>query len=215
MGLAEKYEDDGVGMAFADFRDFGGGVAVARSNLAQVFARHAVQAVEGFSVIARGNQQVVKGCPIVSPVKVEPDALAKFVLVDFAAPPFIEDVLVASEDRFDAEHDGAVAGQGALLEQRGGVALGRGQGVVVADKNYIGLSESGLNLFGVQQRVVIAKSLIKLAKIFTAAVRILGADFTLHSGQRVPFGGAAAVSEIRGRGHQLLVAGSWLLARSS
>jgi hypothetical protein len=95
------------------------------------------------------------------------------------------------------------------------MALSRRQGVVVADKNHVGLSQSGLNLFGVQQRVVVAKSLIKLAEIFTAAMRILGADFALHSGQRVPFGGAAAVSEIRGRGHQLLVASSRLLARSS
>ena len=102
-------------------------------------------------MIARRDQQFVKRSPIVSPVEVEADALAEFALVDFAAPPFVEDVLVAGEDGFDTEHDGTIASQGALLDERGGIALGRGQGVVVADKDDVGGVQSVLNLFGVEQ----------------------------------------------------------------
>jgi DNA-binding transcriptional regulator YhcF (GntR family) len=43
-------------------------------------------------------------------------------------------VLVAGEDGFDAEHHRTVSSQRALLDQRGGIALRRGQGMVVADQ---------------------------------------------------------------------------------
>ena len=46
MRFAEEHEDDGIGMTLADFGDLGSGVTVARANLAQIFARHAVEAVE-------------------------------------------------------------------------------------------------------------------------------------------------------------------------
>ena len=63
------------------------------------------------------------------------------------------------------------------------MALGGGQGVVVADEDYVGGMQRGLNLGSlVEQRVVGAKGLVELAKIFAAVVRILGADFALHSG---------------------------------
>jgi hypothetical protein len=104
MRLAEQHENDGVGMALADFGDLGRSVTVAGADLAQVFARHAVQAVDGFGVIARGDEQFVKRSPVVAPVEVEADALAEFALVDFAAPPFVENVLVAGENGFDTEH---------------------------------------------------------------------------------------------------------------
>jgi hypothetical protein len=57
MGFAEKHEDDSMGMAGADFGDLGGGMAVASANLPQVLARHTIEAVQGFGVIARGDQQ--------------------------------------------------------------------------------------------------------------------------------------------------------------
>src|ERR1035441_10590106 len=102
-------------------------LAAAGADFAQVFARHAVESVDGLGVIARGDQQLVEWGPIVSPVEVEADALAELALVDFAAPPFVENVLVAGEDGFDSQHDRAVPGQGALLDQRGSIALGGGQ----------------------------------------------------------------------------------------
>src|ERR1700733_5561890 len=95
MRLAKQHEDHRVGMTQASFGDFRSGVTVAGANFAQIVARHAVKAVESFAVIARGHQQVVKRSAVVSPVEIEADALAKFVLVNFAAPPLVEDVLVA------------------------------------------------------------------------------------------------------------------------
>ena len=138
MRFAEQHEDDRIGMALANLGDLGGRVAVARADFAQVFARHAIQPIDRFGVIARGGQQFVKRRPVVSPVEVEADALAQFALVNFAPPPFVEDVLVAGENGFDSEHDGPVAGQRALLDQRRGIALGRGQSVVIADQDDVG-----------------------------------------------------------------------------
>jgi hypothetical protein len=42
----------------------------------------------------------------------------------------------------------------------------------------------------------VAKGLREFAKIFPAAVRILGVDFALNSGQRVELRGAAAGSQV-------------------
>ena len=109
-------------------------MAIAGADLAQVFARHAIQTVDGFGVIAGRRQQFVERRPVVSPVEIEADALAQFALVNLAPPPFFENVLVAGEDGFHAQHDRPVAGQRALLDQRRGVTLGRGQGMVVADQ---------------------------------------------------------------------------------
>ncbi len=198
MGLTEQHEDDGVRMAFADFGDLGGGVTVAGADLAQIFARHAIESVDGFGVIARGDQQFVKWGPVVSPVEVEADALAEFAFVDFAAPPLVENVLVAGENGFDSEHDGAVPGQRALLDQRRGIALRSGQRVVIADEDDVGGVHSVVNLLGIENGVVAAKNLVEFAKIFAAVVGILGADFALHSRQRVQLGCAAAGSEIGG-----------------
>ncbi len=156
MRFAEQHEDDGVGMALADFGNLGGGVTVAGADLAQIFARHAVETIDGFRVIARGDQQFVKWGPVVSPVEVEADALAEFALVDFAAPPFVENVLVAGEDGFDPEHHWTVPGQRALLDQRCGIALRSWQRVVVADQDDVGGMQSGLNLLRIENRIVAA-----------------------------------------------------------
>src|ERR1700685_1379785 len=101
----------------------------------------------------------------------------------FAAPPFVENVLVAGENGFDAKHDGTIPGERALLDQGGGMELSGGQRVVVADEDDVGGVQSLLNLMRVEQRFVAAKCLVEFAKILAAVVRILGADFALHSGQ--------------------------------
>src|ERR1700689_5409702 len=124
--FAEQDEDHGIGMALTDLTNLGGSVTVAGANLAQVFTRHAIEAVNRFSVVAGRYQQFVEGSPVIAPVEIEADALAEFAFVDFAAPPFFEDVLVAGKDGFDSEHDRAISRQGALLEERCGVALGSG-----------------------------------------------------------------------------------------
>jgi hypothetical protein len=74
--------------------------------------------------------------------------------------------------------------------------------MVVADQNYVGGMQDILNLPEVEERIVAAKSLAELAKIFAAAVRILGSDFAFHSGQRMELRGAAAGSQIDRRCHK-------------
>src|SRR5713226_5589968 len=102
--LAEKNQYERVGMTLPQPGYLVGDVAVARSNFAQIFARHAIEPVDGGAVVAGGGEQLVKRSPFVAPVEVEPDALAQLVFVNLAATPFVEDVLVARKNGFDSQH---------------------------------------------------------------------------------------------------------------
>ncbi len=64
--------------------------------------------------------------------------------------------------------------------------------MVVTDQDNVSRAHGILNLLGIKQRIVAAKGLIELAKIFSPAMRILGADLALHSRQRVQLRCAAA-----------------------
>ena len=176
-------------------------MAIARPDLAQVFARHAVQTVNSRAVVARFFEQLVERRPVIPPIQIKANALAQFLLVNFAAQPLVNDVLVAGEDGFDAQNYRTIAHERTLLDQRCGVTLRSGQRVIVADKNDVGRVQRVLYLRGIEQGIVTAKSLVKLAKIFATAMRILGADLALHSCQGMQLGCAAAGSEIRGRCH--------------
>src|SRR2546425_468422 len=110
VGFTEQNKDHGIGMPLANLSDLGGSVPVTGTNLAQVFARHAVQTVNRLRVVAGRNQHFVERSPVVAPVDIEADALAQFALVNFATPPFIENVLITREDGFDSQHHGTIAG---------------------------------------------------------------------------------------------------------
>src|SRR5580700_1647099 len=73
--------------------------------------------------------------------------------------------------------------------------------MVVADQHDVGGVQSGLKLLRIEERIIVAEGLAELAKVFAAAVRILGADFSLHSGQGVELPGAAAGAQIDGGRH--------------
>src|SRR6266481_2670071 len=85
MRLAEQYDDKRVRMAAAEIGNLVGGVPVTSSDFAQVFARHAIKAVDGGAVVAGGGEPFVKWSPFVSPVEFETDALAQFVFINLAA----------------------------------------------------------------------------------------------------------------------------------
>src|SRR2546423_11191355 len=116
MRFAKQHEDHGIRMMLPNFGDFGGSVPVASPNLSQIFSRHAVQAIKRVGVVACGDKQLVKRIPVVSPVQVETDALAKFILLNIPAPPFIKNVLVAGEDGFDAQNYRTIAHERTLLD---------------------------------------------------------------------------------------------------
>ena len=138
MRLAKKHVDHSVRMPLPDLCDLQRGMAIASADLAQILARHAIQAVECLGVIARTDQQFVKRSPVVSPIQIEADTLPQFGFINFAAPPFVENVLIASKDSFNAKDDWPVTRQGPLLDKRCGTALGRRQSVVVPDQDQIG-----------------------------------------------------------------------------
>src|SRR5580765_7520638 len=110
-------------------------------------------------------------------------------------------MLVARENGFDSQNNFAISSKSTLLNQRCGVALGGRQSVVVSDENDVSRIDSGLNLLGIEYRLVVTICFVEFTQVFAAVVRILGADFALHSRQRVQLRGAAAGSKISDAGH--------------
>jgi hypothetical protein len=100
-------------------------------------------------------------------------------------------VLIAGEDGFETKDHRTISRERSLLKQRCSVALGGGQGMIVTHQNHVGGPQGIVKLFAIQKRIVVAEGLGELAKIFAAAVRILGADFALYSRQRMTFRCAA------------------------
>src|SRR5208282_6106546 len=177
-------------MAAAEFGDFVGGVPVSRSNFAQVLARHAIEAVSGGTIIAGGGEQFVKRSPVVSPVEFETDALAELSLVNLTAKPLVQNVLVAGKNCFHSEHNRAVmAAQ--VAKQRGKIALGIGQRMVVADQNNSGPGNFAADIARRDHFLVAAVGLAKVAQILASGGRIDGADLTLDAGNSVKLSGAA------------------------
>src|SRR5712692_1388047 len=168
MRLTEEHKNHCIGMPLANLLNFAGCMPVTSSDLAQIFARHAIQTVDGLGVIAGRNQQLVKWSPIVAPVQVEADALAEFAFINLAAPPFVENMLVAGKDGLDSKDHAAVPCKGSLLDERSGVALGGGQSMVVPDQNNVGGTQGTLNLLRVEERIIVAESLVELPEILAS-----------------------------------------------
>src|ERR1700687_4121633 len=102
--LTEQYDDERVRMAAAEIGKLVGGVPVTSSDFAQIFARHAIEPVDGGAVVAGGEEQFEKRSPFVSPVECETDALPHLAFINLAAEPFVENVLVAGVNGFDPKH---------------------------------------------------------------------------------------------------------------
>src|SRR3974390_2939269 len=135
MRLAKQHHYGCGRMTSSNLRDLFGRVPVARSDFPQIFPRHAVERVQGLAVLPRHYQQVVKGRPIVSPLAVEADAGPQLLGADLAAPPFVEYVLVARENRLQSQDQWPLPRQRTHLEERSGVPLGAGKGMIVADQD--------------------------------------------------------------------------------
>src|SRR6266542_3763741 len=91
--LAKQYDKRSVRMALAHFAELRGRVAVARTNSAHVFARHAVEPTDSIGVVACRSEQLKQRFPGVAPIMVDPQPLAQFLLANFATPPGIENRL--------------------------------------------------------------------------------------------------------------------------
>src|SRR5258708_23827482 len=101
MRLAEQRNDERVRMAAAELGNLVGGVAITGSDLAQVFARHAIQPVDCGDTVTGGGEQFVKWSPVVSPVEFATNALPQFGFVNFVALTFVENMLVPGKNSID------------------------------------------------------------------------------------------------------------------
>ncbi len=121
--FAEQGDDACLGIPLPDLGEFGGGVAIARTDAAHVVAWHAIEAVDAGSVTPRRLQQLAPRRPIVAPIEIEADALAQLALINLAAHPRVQNALVAGENHLHREQHRTIAGARELLQQLGSVAL--------------------------------------------------------------------------------------------
>src|SRR5437870_905985 len=84
-----------AGPLLANFRDLGGGMAVARGNGAQVAARRAIQSPDSDPGLLAQLQKRGPWLPVVAPAGIEADALAQIGAAEFARLPGVKPDLVA------------------------------------------------------------------------------------------------------------------------
>ena len=133
----------------------------------------------------------MEGLPVVSPVQVEADAFTELLVVDLAAHPLVEDVLVAGKDRLHTQHHRPAACRCSLQSLRN-EALRGGQSVVIADQYHVGLAKLGFDLRQCEERFVLAEGFAEVAEILATTVGISGLQFALQAGEGVQLAGAAA-----------------------
>src|SRR5258708_25255711 len=148
MRLAEQRNDERVRMAASQIGNLVGSVPVTSSDFAQIFARHAIEPVDGGAVVAGSGEQFVKWSPFVSPVEFETDALAQFGFVNFAALPFVENMLVAGKNRFHSQYYRSPV-EFEIAEERSQITLRVGQSMIVADQNDSSLGDFAPDTIGV------------------------------------------------------------------
>src|SRR5438045_1274743 len=119
-------------------------MAIARRDPAEVMARHAIESVDSLGMFAPADQQLIKRCPVVSPLAVKAQPPPEFGLADFAPPPFIQNSLIAGEHCLDAENN--FAAMRLLLDQLSRESLGRRKCMIVAGEQYVGGSEFRVEL---------------------------------------------------------------------
>src|SRR5208337_1883925 len=190
MRLAEQHNDQRAGMLAAKVGNLVGGMAVAGPDLAQIFAGNAIEPVDGCALVAGGGEQFVKCQPVVSPVKIEANALAQFMFINLASEPFVENVLIAGKNCFQSQHYRALVEFG-VAKERGQIALRVGQGVVVADQNGSGLGNFVADVAGSENVLVGAISFVKIAQILASGRGVNGANLTHDAGGGVALGGTA------------------------
>ena len=107
------------------------------------------------------------------------------MLVDFAAPPLVNDVLVARKDRLYSEHHGTVADQGSLFQQRPGKPLACGQCMVVGNQYQVSRLHRFLHICRGQNGFVRAIGCTEVFQILAAADVVVGADLAFHCLERM------------------------------
>jgi hypothetical protein len=99
-------------------------------------------------------------------------------------------MLVAGKNSLDSEHYGAPL-EFEIAEERSQVALRIGQSVIVADQNDSGFGDFAPDIIGIQNFLIGAIGVAKVAEIFASAGRINGANLTLDARYGVELSGTA------------------------
>ena len=195
--FAHQHDHGSFRMPAADLAELVRGMAIARADASHVAARNAVQAIDQCSGSTGAAQQFGVGRPVVTPIKIEANALAQFVARDFAGLPFVQDVLVAGKHHLQAQQQRAATILGEPFQQRGTVELRGRQRMVIAHQQNVGRAQQRIKRTGGEHAFIAAEGLGKVTQVFAAAARIGGADLALDGGQRVPLAGAAPQPDCR------------------
>src|SRR5208282_1529161 len=123
--------------------------------------------------------------PVVSPVQFETDALAQLVFVNFAAEPFVENMLIAGKNSFQPQHHVALV-EIVVAQQRRQVALRVRQRVVIAYQNRSGFGNLLTDVGRGNHSLVRKVGLAKIAKILASGSGIDRSNLTLDAGKGVP-----------------------------
>ena len=152
-------------------------------------------------MLARSQQQFVKWLPIVAPIDIKSNALTEFCFTNFAAPPFVENVLIARKNRFHTQNHGPVAGLCAFFQQSRSKTLRSRQRMIIANQQNIGAVHERVELLPIENGLIGAVSLGEVPKIFATSVMILSPDLTFDTGQRVELRRTASGSQASGGCH--------------
>ena len=68
----------------------------------EVFPGHAIQGIYTFGMVTRSAQKLIERLPLIAPLAIEPKPAPEFVFRNFAAPPAIQNSLIAGQHRFHA-----------------------------------------------------------------------------------------------------------------
>src|SRR5581483_975860 len=126
-----KDNQDGIRMLLAQLVNLCSGMPIARSDAAHVLPRQAVEAVNFCSRRTGPQQQLAKRRPVISPISLKAYAAAEFVCIDFAALPFVDDPLIASDDRLNT-NDHFPSSSDKSFDHRCGVQLRSRERVIIA-----------------------------------------------------------------------------------
>ena len=178
-------------MALADFSNLVGGVPVARSDLAQIFARHAIEPVDGCAVVASGARAVRKMASSRIPSRVR-NGHAGAVQPSSISPRNHSSRMCWSREKMVSTP--STTGRwwrSRSQSSEARIALRVGQGVVVADQDDSGVGYFAADIAGGENLLVGAVGLAKIAKILASGGGIDGANLTLDAGNSVELGGTA------------------------
>ena len=120
----------------------------------------------------------------------------EFGLVDFPSPPFVQDVLIAREDRFHSQNQRTISSDRLLLQKRTRETLAGGQRMVIADQHQISPTDRLMHAGNIHHRLVGPVGGAKVFQILSPAIVIIGADFTLDSFESMQLRCGASRSQV-------------------